>query len=227
MADWFGARAGFHAEGADQASAAVAALSIARDGRGDALPSPEAWLLALRLGEGPGADALRLAVTARMATDAVPLAHPLAADADARALMKAVAASVPGACDTYALLGAGGDNDALPPPKRAEHSPCVQKDLERVTGPSEHGRYGFGVWRGAEGALALWRDVAAALHGGIPKTAPATATAVTARLATIDTAIDKIALKTLPPTPDPLKYMQDSHESGPRAHVDAGLDASP
>jgi hypothetical protein len=57
--------------------------------------------------------------------------------------------------------------------------------------------------------------------------APATATVINGRLATIDAAIGKIALKTLPPTPDPLKYMQDSHETAPRTHVDAGFDASP
>jgi hypothetical protein len=47
------------------------------------------------------------------------------------------------------------------------------------------------------------------------------------RLDGIDAAIAKIVLNARTPRPTPLKYMQDSHETAPRAHVDAGFDASP
>jgi len=222
MADWFGANQGFQAREPDQATAAVAALAVARDGRGEAVPDAEIWLLVLRAGQGAGGDALRLAMTARMVKDAPALARALDADSDARALMSAVSASVPGACETYALLGAGNEGRALPPQMRADHAPCVQKDLDRVTGPSEHGRYGFGVWRGAAGALALWMDAAASLHGGIPKSDPAVAAVLNTRLAAIDAAMAKITLKQLPPMADPMKFVQETHETPPRARLDGG-----
>ena len=41
------------------------ALAIARDGRGEELTIPDAWLFVIQNGEGPGADALRLAVSGR------------------------------------------------------------------------------------------------------------------------------------------------------------------
>jgi hypothetical protein len=216
-ATWFGSKTGFHFDEPDQAAAAVAALAIARDGRGESIPAPDAWLFAVRSGEGPGADALRLATTARMAVTAPTLARALDADGDARALMRAVGESVAGACDTYALLGAGTDDATLPAQTRVDHSPCVQKDLDRATGPSEHGRYGAGVWRGAAGALALWRDAAAAIRAGMAKADSDTQAVVGKRLGVIDAAIGKIALKTLPPAPDLTQFMGETHDA-----IDAG-----
>ena len=129
--------------------------------------------------------------------------------------MRAVASSVPGACDTYARLGAGGDVTAGPPERTADHSPCVQKDLERRTGPREHGRYGSGLWRGAEGALALWKEAGAALHGGDGEAR--TGQVQTALEAWLRAEIDAQALgevsltKTLPPMPDNSMFMSDVH----------------
>lgn len=223
VATWFGSKTGFHYDEPDQASAATAALAVSRDGRGEEIPAPEAWLFVLRGGEGPGADALRLAVSARMASEAPALGHAMDAEADARTLMKAVAASFPGACDTYAALGAGSDDEALPPQQRADHSPCVQKDLERPSGPAEHGRYGFGVWRGAEGALAVWKDAATALHAGIAKSGAQVKAAVAPRLAPIDEALAKIALKKLPAAPDLSQFTSAKHMDPP---VDAGAPAA-
>jgi hypothetical protein len=222
VATWFGSKTGFHFDEPDQSSAATAALAIARDGHGESIPAPEAWLYALRSGEGPGADALRLATSARMATTAPTFARALDADADARALMRAVAESVAGACDTYALLGAGTSDATLPPATRVDHSACVQGDLDRASGPSEHGRYGAGVWRGAEGALAVWKDVATALQTGVVKANDATKAVLAARLTGIDAAIAKIAPKKLAPAPDLTQFMGESH-----ADIDAGAPMRP
>jgi hypothetical protein len=166
IATWLGSKTGFHFDPPDQASAATAAIAILRDGHGEWVPAADAWLATTRSGTGPGADALRFAMAAAIAQSAQGLTVPLQTERDARALMSAVARSVPGACDTYARLGAGGDVLAGPPERTADHSPCVQKDLERASGPKEHGRYGTGVWRAALGALALWRDAVAALKEG-------------------------------------------------------------
>jgi hypothetical protein len=193
---------------------------VARDGRGEEMTAPDGWIFVMQNGEGAGADALRLAVSARMASDAPALGHAMDADADARALMKAVAASVPGACDTYALLGAGADGASLAPQQRAEHSPCVQKDLERASGPAEHEGYGYGMWRGAEGALALWKDAAAALHGGVAKSDAKVQAALGTRLAAIDAALGKIALKKLPPPANIAPFADMTHVNPP---VDAGV----
>jgi hypothetical protein len=220
IATWFGSKTGFRTDPPDQASAATAALAVSRDGRGEEVGIPEAWLFVIESGEGPGADALRLAVSGRMASDAPALGHAMDAEADARALMKAVAASVPGACDTYALLGSGADGATLPPQQRADHSPCVQKDLERSSGPAEHGQYGFGTWRGAEGALALWKDAASALHGGAGKSDKKVQAALATRLAGIDAALGKIALKKLPPPVDISRFASEMHTN---PQVDAGV----
>jgi hypothetical protein len=167
IATWLGSKTGFRYDAPDQASAATAALVVARDGKGEWVPAPDAWLFTVKSGSGVGADALRFAMAEAIAERAGSLPHLVQTDDDARALMRAVAASVPGACDTYARLGAGMDVNAGPPERTADHSPCVQKDLERATGPAEHGKYGTGLWRGAMGALALWREAGEALKEGV------------------------------------------------------------
>ncbi len=216
-ATWFGSKSGFHFDEPDQASAATAALAIARDGRGESIPAADAWLYALRSGEGAGADALRLATTARIAISAPALARALDADDDARALMRAVGESVAGACETYALLGTGTDDATLPPQTRVDHSACVQKDLDRPSGPSEHGRYGSGLGRGAAASLALWKDATTALHAGAAKADAATQSVLAPRLAAIDAAMAKITLKKLPPAPDLSQFMGEVHTT-----IDAG-----
>ena len=197
MADWFGAKQGFLAREPDQAAARwLRSRSRATDGASG--PRTRNMVPGAAAGEGPGGDALRLAMTARMAKDAPALAHALDAEADARALMSAVSASVPGACETYALLGAGNEDRRAASRRCARITRRACRDLERVTGPNEHGRYGFGVWRGAAGALALWMDAAVSLRGVIPKSDPAVAAVLNARLAVIDAAMAKIDAEAAP-----------------------------
>jgi hypothetical protein len=192
IATWMGSKTGFHFDPPDQASAATAALFVARDQRGEWVPAADAWLFTVRTGVGPGADALRLAMAETIAESAGALPLPLKSDDDARALMRAVASSMPGACDTYARLGTGTDVNAGPPERTADHSACVQKDLERTTGPTEHGKYGTGLWRGAIGALALWKEAGAALHQGAPRADRSVKSAVEARVAAAEAVLSKV-----------------------------------
>ncbi len=218
IATWLGSKKGFQFGPPDQAAAGTAALVIARDGRGEWLPGPEAWRIALRAGEGAGADVLRLAVSEKMAEKLSPLARPLSTDDDARALMRAVASSVPGACETYARLGAGEEATAGPPELTAEHSPCVQKDLERSMGPKEHGQYGEGLWRGAEGALALAWDVATALRQGVGSADAAVRGTIDANVARVTAALQGVVTKKLSATPAQEYAAQMSD-----THADAGM----
>jgi hypothetical protein len=222
IAGWLGSKTGFQVSPPDQAAAATAALVITRDGHGEWFEASDAWIAALRTGQGAGADTLRLAMAAAIGEKAGPLARPLESDDYARALMRAVASSVPGACGTYARLGAGDDVTAGPPERTADHSACVQKDLERTSGPPERGAYGAGVWRGAEGALALWRDAAKALHDGTAKADGDVRGALEASLARVDAALGKIGTKKLPAAaPAYVMGMADVHQEVPGA-LDAG-----
>jgi hypothetical protein len=216
IAAWLGSKTGFHVDPPDQASAATAALVVTRDGRGEWVPAPDAWLASARTGSGAGVDSLRLAMATRIMVSVGPLVRSLSSDDDARALMRAVASSVPGACDTYATLGAGADVNAGPPERTADHSPCVQKDLERSTGPRERGRYGSGLWRGAEGALSLWKDAAKALREGSGRADASVQGALGVKLEAIDAALATIETKKLPPAPDYSMFMSD-------VHADAGV----
>ena len=211
IATWLGSQSGFHFDPPDQAADATAALVVVRDGHGEWVPASEAWLASVRTGTGAGVDVLRLAMAEKIAASIGPFARTLDSDDDARALMGAVASSVPGACDTYARLGAGGDVTAGPPERTADHSPCVQKDLERRTGPRERGRYGQGLWRGAEGARSLWKEASVALHAGMGRADAPVQAALGAKLGEIDAALGKLVTKTLPPQPDNSMFMSDVH----------------
>jgi hypothetical protein len=208
---WYGSKGGFHPEAPEQATGAAVALVIARDGHGEWIPASDPWLVALRAGNGEGADALRFAVATRMADGIESVARPLASDDDARALMRFVATAVPGACETYARLGAGEPADAPPPQGTADHSPCVQKDLDRSTGPDERGRYGYGLWRGVEGAMAVLRAAADALHDGTPKVDARVRAAFEKRVAQATAALAKVETKKLPPATDYARTMGDVH----------------
>jgi hypothetical protein len=165
LAKSFGATAGYVEDPPDQASAGAAVISVLRDKRGDRMGHPEAWLASVAKGKGTGADALRLAVARGMRGPLEELAGlPPSSEDKARRLMKAVAASLPGACTTYARLGGGAKNEDLPLTLSAEHAPCVNKDLGRSQGPGPG--YGQGVPRAAEGALALWKEYLGALEAG-------------------------------------------------------------
>ena len=114
---------------------------------------------------------------------------------------------------TYALLGGGSDPAKLAPEMTADHAPCVQKDLGRKDGPG--GTYGFGTFRAAEGAIALFKDAIRSLREGTARMAPSARTVVEAKLGPLDAAMAAVVLKKLPPPPDNSMFMTD-------AHADAG-----
>lgn len=163
LANAFGSKSGYHEDPPDQASAAALAAAIARDGRGSAAGQPDAWIKIIKVSKGPGPDALRHATAQRIAAITKAYAHDVTSDDEARKLLRDVAA-LPGACNTYAKLGAGVDDATLPLTVQADHSPCVQKDLGRNGGPG--GTYGQGLWRAAQGALAFARELTVALAEG-------------------------------------------------------------
>jgi len=193
LANALGSKTGFHAQPADQASAAAVAVLVARDGLGFAVPRPDAWLDLLKNGKGPGVDALRMAVSSGMAHEAAVVGQKTEDEAVARKMMRAVAKRLPGACATYELLGSGKDNASLAPELRAEHAPCVQKQLSFRDGPG--GRYGAGIFRAAEGAMAFWRETERALRLGLDHAAPEARDRLTQDLAIIEPATQKIGLK--------------------------------
>jgi len=223
LANALGSKKGFSAQPADQASAAAVAVLVARDGLGYAIPRPDAWLDLLKNGKGPGVDALRMAVASGMAKEAAVVGQKTEDDAIARKMMRAVGQRIPGACPTYELLGSGQDNDKLPPELRAEHSTCVQKQLSFRDGPG--GRYGSGVLRAAEGAMALWREAERALRLGLEHASQDTKDRVTKDLAVIEPATQKIGLKrdTSTIAADVMKRLGEAHaEAGVPIIRDAG-----
>ncbi len=223
-ARYFGSKSGFHATPPDQASAAAIATLLARDAHGERYAPADAWLGSMRTGEGPGPDALRLSVARKMADAAKRIGHACTVESDALALMREVSAAMPGACVTYARLGAGIDDATLAPELSADHSPCVQKDLGRADGPG--GTYGNGTWRATEGALALWKDVARALHAGAMKMTGKPRAALDARLDAIDAATANVTLRKLAEVTDETARMAAAHADAgvgaPRVERDAG-----
>ncbi len=179
----------------DQISAAVVAVIVGRDVKGSVLGSPDVWLTAMRKAKGPGADAMRLAVAREMSLVADKHAHAIDTDADARAFVASIAGAIPGACKTYASLGAGDKVDAMPPADSPDHSACVQHDLSRRDGPGP--TYGEGLFRGVAGGLALWKDALAALHEGSGQMDAKYKHALDLRIAILDAATPKIVPKSV------------------------------
>lgn len=193
IATGFGSKSGFSSKSPNQAAVAAVALVVTRDGRGDFVPALDTWLGSMKSGTGAGPDGLRLAVARRMA-DAAPLVGKKIDDeAAGRAMMKAVAAAVPGACPTYAMLGAGADVAKMNVELSPDHSACVQKDLQRREGPG--GRYGEGFWRAATGATVAYREAARALRIGVGSAEPKAKAALEPKLKEIDAAVEKIDVK--------------------------------
>ena len=196
----------------DQISAAAAAIVIARDEHGSDLGSPDVWLAAIRKAKGAGADALRLATAYVLYLGVDAHAKKIDDDAGARAFMRHVSGGVPGACATYDALGGGANPDAMPPADSPDHSACVQRDLGRKDGPG--GAYGQGIFRGAAGALALLKETTSALHEGSAQMDGNAKEALDRRLAILDAAIAKIALKTVEaPAGNAWNQMQEEHAS--------------
>lgn len=216
LAGALGSKTGFHAVPADQASAATVAVLVGRDGLGFGIGRADAWLDLLRNGRGAGVDALRLVVAGGMAREVSVIGQRTEDEAVARKMMLAVATRIPGACPTYKLLGSGLDGERLAPELRADHAPCVQKQLSFRDGPG--GRYGSGVFRAAEGALALWRETERALRLGLDHADPPTRERVTRDLALIEPATQKSALKR-----DPLTVASDVLARLGEAHAEAGV----
>ena len=210
----FGAKTGFRSDPPDQASAATAALVLVRDGHGEWVPAADAWLATVRTGKSAGVDALRLAMAQKIGESAGALPHPLAMDNDARALMRAVASSVPGACDVYAVFGAGTEVAGGPPERTLDGSPCVRKDLERPAGPQEHGAYGKGFWRGAVGALTLWREAARALREGLPNADSEVRGALEAKVGALEAVLRKVDLTPMVVVPPAYDVVQDDPLAG-------------
>lgn len=195
IATTLGSKRGFSSSPPDQASATTVAIVLLRDGRGDWVSNADAWLGSMKGGKGPGPDALRLAVAARMVAGANAVGARIDDDAAAIAALRAVAGALPGACPTYHLVGAGRDTSKLPAELSPDHAACVQHDLARREGPGA--RYGFGVFRALEGALALWRESERALRMGLTVSSPETRAALEKRLAIIEPATQKIATRKL------------------------------
>ena len=193
IATTLGSKEGFLSTVPNQASAAAAAVVLLRDKHGDWIPEPGTWLASMRAAKGPGADALRLAVAHEMALAAPKLAHKAMEEMDARAMMKEIAGAIPGACATYADLGAGVDEKTLPPERTSDHSPCVQRDLGRAGGPG--GTYGQGLWRAGMGALILWKEEALILRDGSAHMDGKAKERLLAQLAIIEDASTKMEMK--------------------------------
>ncbi len=222
-----GSKSGFNGTSPDQASAAAVALVVARDRHGEWATAADVWLSAIRTGKGAGIDALRVAVARQMAASAPDVGKAIDDDKDTRPLLKAVAAAIPGACTTYASLGAGANEATLSLAAMPDHSACVQKDLGRKDGPG--GTYGRGLLRAAEGAAAIWKDMATALRDGLGLTGGAARPVVDTKLAAIDEATRKLALKKVPRDDGWIKEMTDLHgdagvpfDGKPAAKADAG-----
>jgi hypothetical protein len=185
IANALGSKRGYVVTPPDQAAAAATAVVLARDGRGDWIGHVGTWLGALRMGTGAGIDALRLAVTDAMVRAAPSIST--AADLDeepARATMKAVAVSVPGACSTYWLLGTGAAVASLEAALSPDHSACVQADLGVPSGPGPS--WGSGFPRAGEAARAIWRETALALRTGTVRAAPSVRPLLEKRLGIIE-----------------------------------------
>jgi hypothetical protein len=211
IANALGSKKGFVIDPPDHAAATTAAVILLREERGDLVGKVDMWLTAMKNETGVGHDALRLAVARKMA-EAVPLisAKKIEDEAAARAAMKAIAAAIPGACTTYALLGANTDPHSIPAEHNADNSACVQKDLSRREGPG--GRYGSGTFRALEGALSIWRETERALRMGLGHCDPGPRATIEKKLSLIEPATRKIETRKVESdSSGALNFMSDVH----------------
>jgi hypothetical protein len=212
---------GFSEQHPDQASAAAVAFVVARGKAGDGLPAPDTWIAAVAGAPGVGADALRLAVATGMAEAAPRVGKHVEEEVDARAMMAAVAASVPGACDTYGALGRGDPLTSFSPAASPDHSPCVQHDLQRKDGPGP--AYGDGVWRAAAGAAALWREEVRALEASVAVNDGAVKRALEKKLEVIEAATKELQVHVVTTTQQGQYKATDAHRAdGVPLGADAG-----
>jgi hypothetical protein len=192
LANALGSHKGYVPSPPDHAACATVAVRIARDHQGQDLADADLWIGQMKAGHGAGPDALRLAVSASLAGQASALGQAVNTEAEARQLMRLVAQTIPGACITYARLGAGDALTALPAEQSPEHASCVHRDLTRREGPGAS--YGSGVFRAAEGAAAVLRETERALRLGLTTMTGARKSAVERRLKFIEEATKKLTL---------------------------------
>lgn len=229
LARYFGSKDGFNGTKPDQASSGAVSVLLLRDHRGDfalagTTSKTDVWLTVLRSGKGVGVDMLRLAVF-RRAEDVSPrLAKSWDDESALGPFFADVASVVPGACKTYGLLGAGKPSEVLPAVDDEDHSACVQADLSRREGPGP--LYGTGPFRGAAGALAVYRDTLHSLRMGLPNMAPAVRKVIEGELLSLEVAADKIVLKkVVRPGADAALHLANVHAlagAPMKAPVDAG-----
>jgi hypothetical protein len=225
IANALGSKKGFSPKPPDQAAAATVAVVLLRDGRGDWVAHSEDWLGSLKVGKGPGPDALRLAIARKMAEAAPRVGRPLEEEKDAREAMKAVAGAIPGACPTYWLIGSGSDPTKLAAELSAEHAACVHKDLGRREGPGSS--YGSGTFRALEGSLALWRETERALRLGLGNAGPGAKATLENKLKIIEPATQAIATKKVASASpaEAVAFLGDVHaDAGILLWKDAGAD---
>ena len=216
IANALGSKRGFSPKPPDHAAATTVAIVLLRDGRGDWVAHSDDWLGSLKNGTGSGFDALRLAVARRMADSAPKIGKKLEDDKEARDAMKAVAASIPGACPTYWLLGSGTDPSKIPAEHSADHAACVHHDLARREGPGSS--YGSGTFRALEGSLALWRETERMLRLGLTNAGPAVRAVLERKLAIIEPATQAIATKKVSSA-----TMMETVAALGDVHADAGI----
>jgi hypothetical protein len=189
-----GAKRGFDSNDPDQASAGAVALVLTRDRRGDVVPDADRWVAALTQARGFGADALRLAVARGMAEMSPRVGKRLDDEAELTKLVHDLSGVLPGACPTYAMMGMA-PIEGLPASKAPDTAVCVQRDLERKDGPGARFGMGSGVWRAAAGIVALWKDEARALRGGMEAADEMVRPALEKKLAVIEGASARIELQ--------------------------------
>lgn len=222
IANALGSKEGFVVTPPDNAATATAALVLLRDNRGDAFTHLDTWLNDLKTKKGTGHDALRLAVARRMAEVAPTIGKTIEGDDASRAAMKAVVSAIPGACNTYYLVGNGAPIEKMPAPLTPDHSACVQKDLKRRDGPG--GMFGHGIPRALEGAVSVWREAEHALREGMSVSDDETKALLDKKLSTVIEPATR-AIKTR--YDDKEKALSDTLRAMQMAHDDAGIPSVP
>jgi hypothetical protein len=216
LARALGSKNGFNLEAPNQATSATAAILLLRDHSGSGAVSLDTWLLVLREGKGPGADLLRLAVSARLTAVGSQVARRWSENASLKQLLFAIATAVPGACPTYGLLGAGAADESLPAELGANVSACIHHDLQRRDGPGT--RYaGQPLTRVSYAATAAYTDTVRALRSGIRIATPTVQHALETAMTEIERASNALQLD-LPKSED-----DGTHAYLGQAHANAGI----
>ena len=156
------ARRGLRRDPARQHRVGDSRAGAVRDSRGDAFTHPDTWLTRSKTSKGTGHDALRLAIARKMEEASPLVGKMIEGDEASRVALKAIVGAVPGACNTYYLVGNGAAIEKMPPPLHAR-SFGVRSEGSRSS--RRAGRYvRHGIPRALEGALSVWRETERALR---------------------------------------------------------------